>query len=343
MTTNNKNLPEVPASALRDHGTDDRLDRVWQRIEGDLGASRPRPRQVWLWAPAAVVIIFGSGVMVGARWFRPQPVAMPLSAEPASVGDETYRPGQAPPSVELEKIDEPQQKEKKSASPPGLLLGAEQSTPVSGDVPPPTLVLPPIMAAPEWQVLADRDDYAAAWQSVERQGGFDAVLGKASSAAQLMSLVDIARANGQRGAAIKALRSVVERHSGDPRAALAAYTLGDMLEKTGDRAGAAKAYAAYRTLSPKGDFAEDALARQVDAAIAQGEVELAKQLADQYAKDFPTGRRLGEIRARVSKLAGEDAGTLAADAAVGEDDTPFDEVDDDSASKSKKPAPKPSK
>lgn len=333
----NKHLPEVPSSALRDHGTDERLERGWQRLEGELDSARPRVRQAWLWAPAALVIVFGSGVFVGARWFRPAPVAAPLQAEPPAVGDEALRPGQAPVAQEPDKLDEPQQeKDKKPVAPPGVLLEPGEPSVPSGEQPtPPTASLPPVVAAPEWQVLADRDDYPAAWKAVEGQGGFAVVLGKAQSAAQLMSLVDVARANGQRAAAVQALRVVVEKHSGDPRAPLAAYTLADMLEKAGDRAGAAKALAAYRSLSPKGDFAEDALVRQLDAAIAQGNVDQAKQLAEQYAKEFPNGRRLGEIRARIGKLAGEDAGAVAADAAAGEDDTPFDEIDDEAQPKAK--------
>jgi len=344
MTTN-KNLPELPPEALRDHGSDERVDRIWQRLEGDLDSSRPRVRQAWLWAPAALVIVFGSGVFVGARWVRPAPVVTPLSAEPASVGDEALRPGQAPAAQEPAKLDDPHpSKEKKPAASQGLLGPGEPAVVSPEQASPPTASLPPVLAAPEWQVLMDRDDHALAWKSVEAQGGFDAALAKASGAAQLMILVDMARMNGQRAAAMKALRAVIEKHPGDPRAALAAYTLGEMLERAGDRAGAAKAFAAYRTLSPKGDFAEDALARQVDAAIAQGNVDLAKQLAEQYAKDFPTGRRLGEIRARVAKLAGVDAGAVAADAGAGEDDTPFDEIDDEAQPKPKsapKPAPKP--
>jgi TolA-binding protein len=335
MSTN-KNLPEVPPTALRDHGSEERIDRVWQRIEGDLHlTSRPR-WHAWLWAPTAAVIVFGSGVFVGARWFRPAPVDTSVAAEPALAGDDNARPGQAPLAHEPTAPDEPQlDKEKKSASPPGSPLGHGEPAAGPDDPAPPTASLPPVAASPEWQSLADRDDYPAAWQAVERHGGFDAVVGKATGAAQLMSLVDVARANGQRGAAIKALRSVVEKHPSDPRAALAAYTLGDMLEKAGDRAGAAKAYAAYRALSPKGDFAEDALARQVDAAIAQGNVEQAKQLVEQYAKDFPSGRRLGDLRTRVGKLAGVDAGAAAVDAGAGDDETPFDEVDDESQQKPK--------
>lgn len=332
----NKPLPEVPPTALRDHGSDERLDRVWHRIEADLHLTQQRRWQAWLWAPTAAAIVFGSGVFVGARWFRPTPVDTPVAAEPASAGDDDVRPGQAPRPHEPATPEEPQlEKEKKSASQPGSPLDHGQTPAGPNEQTPPTASLPPVAASPEWQSLADRDDYPAAWQAVERHGGFDAVVSKANGAAQLMSLVDVARANGQRGAAIKALRSVVEKHPGDPRAALAAYTLGDMLEKAGDRAGAAKAYAAYRALSPKGDFAEDALARQVDAAIAQGNVEQAKQLVDQYAKDFPTGRRLGDLRTRVGKLAGVDAGATAVDAGAGEDDTPFDEVDDESQQKPK--------
>ena len=335
MTTN-KNLPEVPPEALRDHGTDDRLDRVWQRIEGDLHLTRRRQWQSWLWAPTAAVILFGSGVFVGTRWSRPSPVETPVAAEPALAGDDSLRPGQAPLAHEPEQPGEPQlNKEKKSATPPGSLLAPGEPGPGIAEPTPPTAILPPVAAQPEWQALADRDEFVAAWQSIERQGGFDAAVAKASSAAQLMELVDVARANRQRGAAITALRAVVEKHAGDPRAPLATYTLANLLEKAGDRAGAAKAYAAYRSLSPKGDFAEDALAGQIDGAIAQGNVDQAKQLVEQYAKDFPTGRRLGELRTRVGKLAGVNAGAAVADAGVGEDDTPFDEVDDDSTSKPK--------
>ncbi len=100
----------------------------------------------------------------------------------------------------------------------------------------------------------------------------------------------------------------------------------------GDRAGAAKAYAAYRALSPKGDFAEDALARQVEAAVQAGNVDSAKKLAEQYEKDFPKGRRLRDIRAQVAKLAGEAAPELDGDggASKSEDDTPSTESDDES-------------
>jgi len=297
-----------------------------------------------LWAPAALMIVFGSGVFVGARWFRAEPVLpTTVAAEPPSLGDE-QRPAQAPFAPPANTAQPtPDSEEKRQPVSPSAPYSEQQSHSgpvVVEQVGPPTASLPPVVAQPEWQLLADKDDYKAAWQALERQGGFDAVLSRATSAVQLMSLVDIARANSRRGEAMRALRAVIDRHPGDPRAGIAAYTLGDMLDKAGDSAGAAKAWAEYRALSPKGDFAEDALARQLDAAIANGRVDLAKQLFEQYAKDFPSGRRLGELRTRVGKLTGEDAGALAGDAGGGAEELPFDESEDETVPNSPSEPPR---
>jgi outer membrane protein assembly factor BamD (BamD/ComL family) len=75
-----------------------------------------------------------------------------------------------------------------------------------------------------------------------------------------------------------------------------------MLHQAGDYLAAAQAYALNRRLSPKGDFAEDALARQFEAAAEQGDLDQAKKLAEQYAKDFPNGRRAEAIREQLARL-----------------------------------------
>jgi TolA-binding protein len=128
-----------------------------------------------------------------------------------------------------------------------------------------------------------------------------------SNSAQLMSLVDIARASGSRDQAIMALRRVVAAYPGTPEAPLAAWTLGNMLEQAGDEAGAAEAFALYRRLSPSGDFAEDAVVREVDAALTRGNLELAAELIDQYAKDYPQGRRLDEFQRQLLELRAADS------------------------------------
>jgi TolA-binding protein len=103
---------------------------------------------------------------------------------------------------------------------------------------------------------------------------------------------------------VQALRLVFERHPGDPNAAIAAFTLGNLLESAGDKAGAAAAFEIHRRLSPKGDLADSALAREFDLAVDSGDLERARQLADQYAKDYPKGRRLGAMRKRLAELSG---------------------------------------
>jgi outer membrane protein assembly factor BamD (BamD/ComL family) len=150
-------------------------------------------------------------------------------------------------------------------------------------------------APPGWLTFADRGEYDRALHALEEQGGFDAVL-YGSSADELMILVDIARATGNRGRAVQALRRVTQQFPGDPNAPIATMMLGKMLMQAGDQRGAAEAFSLYRRLSPQGDFAEDALANHFEAALEQGDMERARMLAKQYESDFPDGRSLEEIR-----------------------------------------------
>jgi tetratricopeptide (TPR) repeat protein len=154
--------------------------------------------------------------------------------------------------------------------------------------------------APGWYGLWRNDDLEAARLAIQAQGGFAAVIDQASPE-QLMAMADIARSAQESSHAIAALRRVVERFPWDPNAPIAALTLGNMLERTGDRAGAAQAYQVARSLSPGGEFAEDALAHEVDSALEHGELEHARALLDQYAREFPTAQRLPELRTAVER------------------------------------------
>ena len=58
-------LSELPPAALRDHSGDPRIERVWQRLDQELGRPRARSRAgLWL-APAFGLALFAAGVMVG--------------------------------------------------------------------------------------------------------------------------------------------------------------------------------------------------------------------------------------------------------------------------------------
>jgi len=289
-----RRLPELPKSALRDYDASEQQAAVWRRLKSELRSRPPREARAslsWVWAPALAAVVFGSGVFVGARFIRPQ--ALPnVQAEP--------RPRALPAAGPVAAQNSAQ-----AAVPPIKALhsrvrrlatsGASSAEPLSYA---PEEGSPYVAAAPaplaEWQRLVEVGDFAGARRALDRQGGFDVAISHASPA-ELMSLVDIARASGERGQAVSALRQVLA-HPDAPEAPLAAWTLGNLLDQAGDQPGAAQAFALYRRLSPAGDFAEDAAARQVDVALAEGNVELVTQLVEDYARDFPHGRRLSEFR-----------------------------------------------
>jgi hypothetical protein len=303
-----RKFDDLPSGALRDHGTRERVDRVWQRLEGELDAAAPRSRVTLWWMPAAAAIIFGAGVVVGSKWARPAapPVAMaekPVAHDPVSASPVPAAAREEPKPVETAVARQPSTAPRPRSVQviPPL---SEDEPAVSHEIEAPLVPAGP----PDWKQLADSGDFEAARTAIERAGGFSALLGRANSA-QLMSLVDVARAAGEREVAVAALRRVVVDSPDSPEAPLAALTLGNMLEQAGDEAGAAEAFALYRALSPAGDFAEDATAREVEAALARGNLELAASLVHKYEKDFPNGRRRDEFRRELERLAAaSDAG-----------------------------------
>ncbi len=326
--SNRDRIPELPRSALANAATEERIERVWKRLEGDLGAAeepgliRARSRRVagyWLvWAPAAALILFASGLLVGRAFptapgpgvvLVPEPVAQ---AEPAANPDPGPR---AEPEVRdpAERATEPRPVRRQR---PSVVAGQSPSgepelTPSAPTEPGPTQAGPP-----EWYRLWDEDEYQKAREALERQGGFDVALDQAS-ADQAMAMVDLARFSHENALAIAALRRVVERFPNDPNAPIAALTLGNMLERAGDARGATEAFQAYRALSPEGDFAEDALARQIEAALEQRDAVRARELLTQYEQEFPNGSRIEELRAELyeaEEQAQQQVPTLASEA-----------------------------
>ncbi len=108
----------------------------------------------------------------------------------------------------------------------------------------------------------------------------------------LLRAADEARAGRRPADAEKPLRKVIDKYPRDPRAPMAAFTLGRVLLDDLDRPrDAAKAFAKARRLSPKGPLAEDALAREVEAWAAAGDRSRARDRAQQYLDKYPQGHR----------------------------------------------------
>jgi len=114
---------------------------------------------------------------------------------------------------------------------------------------------------------------------------------------ELMLAADAARLSGDVGAALPYLKRVTEQHATDSRAPLAAFTLGRiLLFELGRPAEARKAFALTRRLSSHGALAEDALAREVEAAARAGEHDAARALGEEYLRRYPQGLRRSEVQ-----------------------------------------------
>jgi len=120
---------------------------------------------------------------------------------------------------------------------------------------------------------------------------------KGEAAADLLLAADRARLAGHASEGAELLRKLLREHSDDPRAPLAAFTLGRLLLMELNRpVEAAAAFAQARRLSPSGPFAEDSLAREVEALGRAGLSAEARARAEEYQRLYPNGRRISTVR-----------------------------------------------
>jgi transmembrane sensor len=116
-------------------------------------------------------------------------------------------------------------------------------------------------------------------------------------AADLMLAADAARLSGHPAEAVRPLRAVCDRHGGDRRAPVAAFTLGRvLLDELGQPAEAAAAFRKASALWPSGPLAEDALSREADAWQQAGRVDDSRAAAGKYLARFPKGRHVEAMR-----------------------------------------------
>jgi transmembrane sensor len=144
---------------------------------------------------------------------------------------------------------------------------------------------------PDWKTLAQRGDFDGAHAALAKQGP------PRDDPADLLLAADVARLTRHPAEAVSLLRRVVDRHGQDPRAPLAAFTLGRvLLEELGRPQEAAAAFAQARRLGPSGPLAEDALAREVEAWSRAGVLDRARERATEYLQRYPGGARIRSVR-----------------------------------------------
>ena len=144
----------------------------------------------------------------------------------------------------------------------------------------------------DWRALVQRGEFENAWAQIESgQGVVEA------SAPALADAADAAMRSGEPERAVEYLETVLRDHADDPRAALAAFTLGRVhIDRLGHPREAAGSFRRAYELARGGSLAEDALAAEVEAWAVAGELGTARQRAQAYEERFPEGRFLARVR-----------------------------------------------
>jgi transmembrane sensor len=153
----------------------------------------------------------------------------------------------------------------------------------------------PTASASGWRDLARRGEYRKAYSALHRE-----VTRVRDVPEDRMLAADVARLSGHPEQAVPHLRAVCDRFASDPRAPVAAFTLGRvLLRELGRPREAAAAFLRARTLWPRGPLALDAWASEAEARLAAGDAHAARQLAARYVQRHPDGRHAPAMRALI--------------------------------------------
>src|SRR5262249_50330123 len=148
-----RSFSEIPAEMLRDHGADDRIERGWQRLAGEVAAG-PRRRRTQLPVVAVAAVTFGLGVFVGADLWPREPAPLPaFGAEPAAgIPLPTAQQATPPPTSSSTNADVPRSRQTRHAPPHRADVAPRAEV---EPAPAPAPAEAPASAAVSWQRLAD--------------------------------------------------------------------------------------------------------------------------------------------------------------------------------------------
>ena len=161
-----------------------------------------------------------------------------------------------------------------------------------------------VVDAPGWLTSYENNEDTTALALLRQlPGGINGAISNAHSAQELMAISTIARGkDGDPGAAISALKSVVDRFPEDVNAQMAAMSLARMYQAAG-KSDLATAYL-ERANKLNGPLAEDALCHRVKGERTAGHKDEAVRLAREYVAKYPDGRCKDEVELA---LEGDDA------------------------------------
>jgi transmembrane sensor len=146
-----------------------------------------------------------------------------------------------------------------------------------------------------WRELAARGENEEAYAALGRGGVAEATL--SASVEDLFALADVARLSGHPREAAPPLERILDEHSSDPRAPLAALTLGRIqLRSLAAPAAAARSVRRAFALGVPAGLTEDAYALLVESLSRAGDAEGARAAYAQLLERAPGTERAAELR-----------------------------------------------
>jgi TolA-binding protein len=112
-----------------------------------------------------------------------------------------------------------------------------------------------------------------------------------------LAKLDAARQAGRLAEAAAILRAIIRDHKNDARLVTAWFLLGRIESTRGKFVLAARAFRTCQAQAPRGPLVEDALAEEAAAWAAAGDHEQARNLAQQYLNQHPSGTHLKRMGA----------------------------------------------
>jgi transmembrane sensor len=158
----------------------------------------------------------------------------------------------------------------------------------------------------DWRSMASRGEYGRAYATLGPSGVQREAEG--AEVTDLLTLADVARLSGHPQEAARVLALIVEKHPQDPRASLAAFSLGRMgMGPQGTPGQAAGAFSRALALGLPAGLREEAWLRLIESRQNAGDVTGARAAAQQYREQYPHGRYLDTIREWSSSNASDGA------------------------------------
>jgi len=155
---------------------------------------------------------------------------------------------------------------------------------------------PTPVAESDWLELAREGRYEQAYARVSPRG-VQAVAARTRDVDILLLLADVARLSGHPTEAVPALTKIVDAHSEDPQASLAAYALGRLyLDRLHDAPQAAQWLERAAALHPPVEIEEQARGHRVRALSESGQHAAATTAAYDYIARFPNGSYRVDVR-----------------------------------------------